>query len=212
MARGPADQIRPQIKEHEDSLGTSWRYLEATLGAEAAPSSWPERRRWRDEAPTPPCAHPTRLAPAIVICWYAAHQRRGVEAGPRAWGTRQLDRPERPSDTSEVRRVGDLLVSQEFGPRAVGRLREIVDGSFPETVPPGGRLSRRFPEKWKSRICVAKDDHVAAPTPAREAASWRTFSMSGDAGSHSVPRTCRGERPSNCARSRSNQRRAPNSL
>jgi len=67
MARGPSDQIRPQVKEHEDSLGTSWRYLEATLGAEAAPSSWLERRRWRDEASTTSRAHPTRLALAVVI-------------------------------------------------------------------------------------------------------------------------------------------------
>ena len=43
------------------------RYLEATLGAEPAPSGWPKRRRWRDEAPTPSRAHPTRLAPAVVI-------------------------------------------------------------------------------------------------------------------------------------------------
>ncbi len=67
VARGPSDQIRPQIKEHEDSLGTSWRNLEATLGAEAAPSSWLERRRWGDEASTPARPHPTRLALARVI-------------------------------------------------------------------------------------------------------------------------------------------------
>jgi hypothetical protein len=59
---------------------------------------------------------------------------------------------------------------------------------------------------------VAEDDHVAAPTPAREAASWRTLSTSSEAGSHSAPSTWRGERPLSWTRSRSNQRRTPKSL
>lgn len=145
----------------------------------------------------------------MLMCRPSASRSRG---GAARGGPRQLDRRDGPSDTCKIRRVGDLLVSQEFGPRSIRRLREIVHGSLPETVPPSGRLSQRLPEKRKSGIRVAKDDHVAAPTPARDAASWRTFSMSGEAGSHSVPRTCRGERPSSCVRSRSNQRRAPKSL
>lgn len=212
MARGPADEIGPRTEEHEHSLDTSRSRLETAFGAKTAGGTWQDGRRRRDQATTPSRTYPTRLALAVRVRRWAARQRRRVHAGPRAWGTRQLDRPDGPSDTRKVRGIMDLLVSQEFGPRAIGRLREIVHRSFREPMPPSGGLGRRLPEERKARIGVAKDDHVAAPTPAREAASRRTLSTSGEAGSHAVPRTSRGERPSSCVRSRSNQRRAPTSL
>lgn len=55
--------------------------------------------------------------------------------------------------------------------------RRIPRGTGTED-PRGGKRSRCGP-----------GDHVAVPTPARAAASWRTRSTSGSAGSHSAPRS-----------------------
>jgi len=66
-ARGPTDEIRPRPEKHEGPLGAARPGLEAMLRAKAAPGGWLQGRRWRDEAPATSCAHPTRLALAVVV-------------------------------------------------------------------------------------------------------------------------------------------------
>jgi hypothetical protein len=112
-----------------------------------------------------------------------------IETGRRSRRTGQLDRPNGSRDAREVGRVQDAFVSQELGPGAVRRLGEVVDRAFICAMPTRGILGRRFPQERETRIGVTKDDQVAPPTPARLAASRRTRSTSGEAGSHSAPST-----------------------
>ena len=51
-----------------------------------------------------------------------------------------LHGPHGPADAIQVGRLGDLLVPEELGPRAIRRLREVLQRALAVAVPACGRL------------------------------------------------------------------------
>ena len=200
MAGGPPDEVRTRAEQDEDLFRARRGGAKSTLRAKPARRGRVKGCRWSDQALGASSPDPASLAAALVIRRETARERGVIETGTCPRRTGHLDRPDGSSDTLEVQGVRDAFVSQELGPRAIRRLGEVMHGSFPHVVPTSGILRSRLPQEGEAGIGVPKDFHVAAPTPAKAAASCRTLSTSWEAGSHSDPRTCRGERPSSCAR------------
>src|SRR5262249_49361360 len=122
-----------------------------------------------------------------------------------------LHGPHLTTDRVEILDVHDLLVAQELRPCRVWRFREIVRGALALAVPAPRRLRGAGPEERIARVNLTEDDHVPEKaTSSRASARMRTAPSS--SGSHPVPSSAAGERPSSCVRRRWNQRRTPMSL
>src|SRR5207248_3168465 len=69
-----------------------------------------------------------------------------------------------PQSAAHIREFGffrDAFVPQKFGPGPIRRFRTILNGSFANAMPAGGWLAGTLPEKWKARVCMSIDNHVA---------------------------------------------------
>ena len=108
-------------------------------------------------------------------------------------------------DTSQVLGVGDLLLTQELGPRSVRCVTEVVSRPFALRVPAPGRLRTTLPQKRIAGIGVAERDHVAGEET-RAAARSRTRCGPGSSGCHVPSRSWAGERLSSSFRGRWNHR------
>lgn len=102
--------------------------------------------------------------------------------------------PDNPAHCPKVSKIGDALVSKELGPRAVGRVREIVDRAFCRPMPTSWGLGFVLPKERIARIGVAKNNHVAGEA-VRLSASARTCRTSGESGFQFPRSIATGERP-----------------
>jgi hypothetical protein len=176
--RCPSNQIGPESKEDNDALLSRPAGLQAGLNAPSARRGRHERRGRSGQTRGTAIAESARLNLARGVARQTASERCLCELRLGQLALRYIDCPDCPLDGWEVRDVCNALMSQELGPRAVGRLRKVVRWSLAARVPPSFRLTGVFPQKGKTRVRMPEQDH-AAPAPARDRARFHTAWTSG---------------------------------
>jgi len=207
----PADEVGTEAEEDVDLPAAARARLEPAVHRPAGGGARQERRRGGLQGASFAGAEPRRFSTALRVGVGASGEDVLVQKRPDRRTPRELDGPQRSADALQILGLADLLVPQEFGPGAIGGVGKVMGRTLPVAVPAARRLRITFPEKWKARIRVPKDDHVAAEAP-RDRASSLTRRTCGLSGSHSPRRRSEGLQPSRKVRGRSNQRRMPISL
>lgn len=209
--RRPTHQVGPPPEQDEDPPVLGLGRLLAAVDYET-PGRPPRQSSTRRGQPgCPPPSHagsvPTtgRIRPQVALQDISPKARTNLGHRP------DLDTPQTPVDSLELGGVGDLLVTQELGPRSVGGVGQVVNRPLPLVMPAGGRLVGGLPKEREAPIDVAIGDQVD-PKLSNDRDSPRTARGPGSSGSQSPVSTASGDRPSSAVRGRPNHRLTPKSL
>jgi hypothetical protein len=157
----PAQQTIGRTENHDHHAIARIAGLHSCTHAQTSCATRRQRRRYRRKAADTPGSQRARVCPALHVGVGTAGENVEWEIDPLRRRLPNLDRPHLATDRLQIGRIVDVLVTQKFGPRAVGRVREVVRRPLALAVPPSGRLRRVFPQKRIARVHLAEGDHVA---------------------------------------------------
>ena len=207
----PAQQAIRRTEDHHHYTVARIAWLNSCSDADPSRAAWQQGRRHRRETVDTRRSQRSRLGAAPRVGVEATGENVQGKIHSRRRLAANLDRPHLTTDRLEVRRIVDVLVPQELGPRTVGRVGEVVRRPLALAVPAAGRLRRVLPQKRIARVDLAEGNHVADIVTSSRASS-RTRAGPASSGSHSPVSSCAGARPLSTLRFRPNHRRMPMSL
>lgn len=220
----PSAQSGPLAVQHPHTAVPVGCLTQVTVSVLAAGGAWYQRRGGGDELRGAGGSSSPGVRLARRIGAYVPDQiiriQRGASWRPCAFsdfpGVGQdpvvyFDCPKAAGDAGQVDRVGDFFVPEEFCPRAVRTVGQVLTRAFARAVPSRRRLVRCLPEERKPGVSMPEADH-GAPAPVNAEASRATAAPESLSISKCEPITAAGLWPSSADRGRENHRRMPNSL
>ncbi len=205
----PTDEIGTPSEQRQDHPILAWTTNQAPVHPPSCGAAGQQRRGRSEQPPVALGSKPAGLRATSKVGPGTPDQdapwqgRTGVVAF--IWN---IDRPQSSSDSLEIGRVADLLMTDELRPGAIGRVCQVMDRTLTDVVPAAGELPRVFPQEGETRIAMSEGDHVAGEE-ARDRASASTSAGPGFSGAHDPRRRSAGARSSSASRFRRNHRRIP---
>ena len=156
---GPANQVRPQSKKHDNLAVSIWPGMEATIHVPAVGTANPESSRRSSDT----VGKRSILFCQLLACWpsfWTTAENLIVSGCLNFWSCADVYGPHDTANSEKILRILDFLVTKEFGPGTVGGIAEAV-GQVARRVPPAGGLRRILPQVRETPVGVAKCNHVA---------------------------------------------------